>query len=363
MKRVHLILKQDVTSIPPIINLVDYLIEHKYEINLISSGEIIERWKDYKSLNSFVVSQNRKNIVYKLLSWSKFRKYVKSYLIKNHSSNDQIWIGSADAAIAIGANILNNYNFSLQIHELYDDMPFYKKKLKDFCLMADQVIVPEKNRALIFRTWYQLKTTPFVLPNKPYVANVNELQLTNEVTVEIDRIKSSYKKLFLYQGMISKKRDIIPFIEVFDKGNFEKNAALILIGPIYEEHLKKIIEKANNVFYLGLFKPPMHLEITKLCDVGILTYSYVNLNNLFCAPNKIWEYTAYGLPVISNFLPGINNFITSTKSGEIVHDLTNYVEIEGKIKTLYTNYNDYEKGANELYRSLDLNRLYNSVIH
>lgn len=363
MKRVHLILKQDVTSIPPIINLIDYLIENKYEINLISSGEIIERWKDYKALNCFIVPQNRKNIVYKLLSWSKFRKYVKSYLLKNYSSNDQIWIGSADAAIAIGPKILNNYKFTLQIHELYDDMPFYKKRLKEFCLMAEQVIVPEKNRALIFRTWYQLKTTPFVIPNKPYITKENKLQLTNEVIGEINRIKSSYNKLFLYQGMISKKRDIIPFIEIFNKGNFGKNAALILIGPIYEDHLKKIIDNANNVFYLGLFKPPIHLEITKLCDVGILTYSYVNLNNLFCAPNKIWEYTAYGLPVISNFLPGINNFITNTKSGEIIHDLTNYIEIEEKIESLYTNYSHYENGANKLYESLDLKKMYNSVIH
>jgi hypothetical protein len=363
MKRVHLILKQDVTSIPPIINLIDYLIEHKYEINLISSGEIIDRWKNYKSLNCFIVPQNRKNIVHKLLSWSKFRKYVKSYLLENYSDNDQVWVGSADAAIAIGPKILKKYNFSLQLHELYDDMPFYKKRLKNFCLMAEQVIVPEKNRALILRTWYQLTTTPFVIPNKPYIAKENELQLTNEVIDEIDQIKSNYKKLFLYQGMISKKRDIIPFIDVFDKGDFDENAALILIGPIYEEHLKKLIEKANNVFYLGLFKPPMHLEITKLCDVGILTYSYVNLNNLFCAPNKIWEYTAYGLPVISNFLPGINNFITSTNSGEIIHDLTNHIEIEEKIKSLYINYNDYEKGAKVLYKSIDLKKLYNSVIH
>ena len=162
--------------------------------------------------------------------------------------------------------------------------------------------------------------------------------------------------------MISRKRDIIPFIDVFNKGAFAETAALILIGPIYEKQLEEYIKKANNVFYLGLFKPPIHLEVTKMCDVGILTYSYVNLNNLFCAPNKIWEYSAYQLPTISNFLPGINNHIQNHNSGEIIKDLKNHDEIEQKINKIILNYNHYKTGSKELYSSVDLNILYKELI-
>jgi glycosyltransferase involved in cell wall biosynthesis len=362
MKRIHIIIKQDITSIPPIINFIDFLLEHNYKLSFVSSGDIIKRWENQENLKHQKINQNRKTVFHKLLSWTKFRILIKSYLKKEYQKGDLVWIGSADAAIALGHGILDNYEYHLQIHELYDDMPFYKSRLKSFCRNAKKVIVPELNRALIFRSWYGLEETPYVIPNKPYIITESETSLPQEVVTNIDNIKKDYKILFLYQGMISKKRDIIPFIDVFNEGRFDKEAALILIGPIYEEHLKKKIKDAKNVFYLGEFKPPMHLEVTKLCDVGILTYSYINLNNLFCAPNKIWEYTAYGLPVISNFLPGINNFILDYKSGEIIDNLKNKEEVESVIKQIYNNFDLYKKGIENLYLSVDLKDIYRKII-
>ncbi|KAA6307134.1 hypothetical protein EZS27_041199, partial [termite gut metagenome] len=38
--------------------------------------------------------------------------------------------------------------------------------------------------------------------------------------------------------------------------------------------------------------------------IGIVSYAFDDLNHVFCAPNKTWEYTGFGIPMLGNNAPG-----------------------------------------------------------
>ena len=73
------------------------------------------------------------------------------------------------------------------------------------------------------------------------------------------------------------------------------------------DYLKELLIKYPDVKYLGFTVPPKHLSIVKLADIGILTYvaDSGSINPVFCAPNKIWEYAKYGIPMLCNDIPGL----------------------------------------------------------
>ena len=77
-------------------------------------------------------------------------------------------------------------------------------------------IVPEHNRAQIYRQWFQLAKTPFVLPNKTTVLfeKLKELNVekydTEKATNISEKIKehANGRRVVLYQGGISEIRQI-----------------------------------------------------------------------------------------------------------------------------------------------------------
>lgn len=68
---------------------------------------------------------------------------------------------------------------------------------------------------------------------------------------------------------------------------------------------KQICEQCPNVVYIPFIQPPYHLLATQYADIGVLTYvsSKRDLNALHCAPNKLFEYSVWGLPMIGNNIP------------------------------------------------------------
>ena len=45
--------------------------------------------------------------------------------------------------------------------------------------------------------------------------------------------------------------------------------------------------------------------MTSHAYIGAVTYTRTSFNHLFCAPNKIWEYSGAAVPMISDDLPGL----------------------------------------------------------
>jgi glycosyltransferase involved in cell wall biosynthesis len=48
-------------------------------------------------------------------------------------------------------------------------------------------------------------------------------------------------------------------------------------------------------------------------------YNFDCLNNLYCAPNKIFEYGSFGIPILANDVPGLQETVRRYSAGLCVN--------------------------------------------
>lgn len=351
---ITIILKQKLEYLPPISNLIDCLIDLNIKVNLITT-ELTEqnnlRYKN-KIYIKIINLQNFKFRPLKIFSIWYFRKIAFQYLEANNigsAENSFIWLGSAEAAMGMGKKIAN-FKYIFQCHELYDKIYHYRYTNGYYFKHSKLNICPEANRAAIFRYWYKLKVSPTVLPNTPfYHPQMINMEIEDvEIYNKIKLLKN--KKLILYMGVIAPDRDITPFIKMINQ--IGDNYHLILLGRIDGEMstVINLINENNNVTYLGQMSSPAHLQVASWAFIGILSYNFEDLNNIFCAPNKIWEYAGFGIPMISNDIPGMENLLTKYNSGLTLNfENADTEEIIDKIKLIDSNYSYMSENSRKMY--------------
>ena len=85
------------------------------------------------------------------------------------------------------------------------------------------------------------------------------------------------------------------------------------------------------------------------------------LNALYCAPNKIYEYTGLGLPVLTNDIPGLHNLVHSYECGLSI-DMDDTETISESLSELFNNYDKYQKGADSFYESVNVKKLIANIL-
>ena len=94
------------------------------------------------------------------------------------------------------------------------------------------------------------------------------------------------------------------------------------------------------------------MVFTSHAHIGILTYDPLSLNCAYCAPNKIFEYSKYGLPVLGNDIPGLRREIEGSRFGAIVDEKIEESIVEG-IKKIEDNYETFSQNAISYYEGTD----------
>lgn len=132
------------------------------------------------------------------------------------------------------------------------------------------------------------------------------------------------KKIYLYQGYLYQGRGIEVVLEAFKKLNLE-DAVLIFMGEGgLTQHIESQREYGKSVFVHPFVSGEILLRYTSSADFGIAFIEDISLSDRYCLPNKLFEYIAAGLPVITSGLPDLTNFINSNQVG--VAALSNDVE-------------------------------------
>ena len=358
--RIVYILKDNLNKRPPILSVCQHLLDSGHELTLLIRGISEETRREFEEKGAKIIlikdSSPFQSIpqIGKMISLYLFHRKVTALLKKLEF--DYVWVGSADATLTVGKALLQ-YKFILQIQELYDQQPRYRKGLAEYMRKAALVFVPEQTRAEIFRAWYSLKKTPTVLPNKPYYHPRNRnLPITvPEVQAVFDKIPKD-AKIVLYQGGVSHKRDLKPIARAIEELG-EKWALVVQCPTVDNEYFKDFI--ANYKFYRVPYVPaPKHLEITSHVHLGLVTYTHISLNNEFCAPNKIWEYSGFGLPMIGNDVSGLTRTIGNCKAGVCMNlDNITIEKIKDFLLELEENYETYSKNATAMYDALDVPKI------
>ena len=154
--------------------------------------------------------------------------------------------------------------------------------------------------------------------------NKGSQKLVCNYPVKIKNIekKISKKIRVIYLGVIHPNRQVEDLVNAFK--NLKLNIILDIVGPGDEKYINKIktkIKKHKNINVLPSIKQDHINDFLKNYDIGIAFYSNSNLNNYYCAPNKIFQYIANRLAIITNNYPGLINVVEDNNIGVCVDDV------------------------------------------
>lgn len=288
-------------------------------------------------------------------------------IVQNHISNHMHEIDVVWTTTDISARVLGSLAFKcthvMQLSELVEYVPLIKKgesrlhssRVIQMARHAAKVVVPEYNRAHIQKVWWDLPEIPRVLPNKPYPDPVCEN--TSKMREEVNLL--SGKRVLLYQGVYEADRALSSIVDALDF--LDSNYVLALMGkPVISgsAEIESLLSRSDRVIDLGFHPAPSHLEYTRLGHIGLLPYvpgksnRFSSLNALYCAPNKIWEYAMFGLPMIGSNVPGLAFEFEKNEIGLAV-DIANPYEIADAVKGIELNYQSFSTKSKSFYNDLD----------
>lgn len=285
--------------------------------------------------------------------WAEFHRQAMP-AIQVSGPDALLWVGSGDTALALGPGLWR-HRYVLQLHELYDTHPHYRLMLSRFIAKAACVVVPEAGRAGILRMWYRLRETPVVLPNK-FVCHPRSRRLDLSGVTGAAQVDNG-RKLVLYQGHVGRDRDLLPVAR-----------AAADLGPAWRFAVMgtdwggaAVLRSAcPDLLVIPHTPAPGHLRVTSHARIGVVSYAHTSLNNLFCAPNKVWEYAGFGIPMVCNDVPGLAP--VSGNGAGICADFSNTRSIAAAILELDRDYAAYSANARRLFDSVDMPAIMRAIV-
>lgn len=339
-----IITKQELQKIPPIISVAYILKDLGHNVHIISCGITNEVKEELSQRNisseeyPLVTAKNRINKIYQYL---KFRSVVKKRL--RQLEFDYLWIEAGYTIRAMGT-FFTRYKFILQISELHEGSMAVLKSIGRVIHKAKLVFMPEYNRSFIYKGLYHLNQRPIVLPNKPYyIPSVETLKKLEGKYEEYVPLFKKYK-VILYQGLITSDRDLSAFAAAIK--NIGNDYRFVLMGKDFG-CVNKYKQINPDIIHIEYITPPDYLLFTSMSYIGIMCYDPIVLNNAFCAPNKMYEYSAFGKPIVGNNIPGLK--VLEQSHLGITVEMSNSQEIIDAILCIENNYDSYSKAASVFY--------------
>lgn len=363
----------EITRFPPAINLVNALLDLGHNVTLIANevGSLPKSMLEREGL-TVVDFGKRGSRLRNLVHLATDHELIKKYLRKNKSKIDLVWTTTDISARAAGNELLE-FPYILQLSELIEYVPLLKgadshlhyRNIEKLARRASRVVVPEYNRAHIQQAYWDLPRLPKVLPNKPYPdGDINSVAIPDEMA---ERLIADGRKKLLYQGVYAGDRNLESYARAVNL--LGDDYALYIMGlPIdpgvdWFRDLSKITDR---VVDLGFVSAPNHLAATPYGYIGLLPYKaskfshYSALNPLYCAPNKIWEYSRFGLPMIGSDVPGLTGAFRDGRMGLAVDGTPE--AIADAVMVIDKDYGGFSARSKKYYDTVDVKRVVSEIL-
>jgi glycosyltransferase involved in cell wall biosynthesis len=241
----------------------------------------------------------------------------KNYQIIHCHDWDTLLVGAFAKIFSFGAKKLV-YDSHEYASEQWVGKRFYKKIVQaieySFITLADRVINVSNGIAEEYKRIYKIKKPDLILNCPPYKDVGNYDLFREKFGISKEAI------IFLYQGGLTGARNIELILNSFKKLN-DPNKVIVFLG--YGNMVEKIEEASksyNNIFYHPAVTPNELYKYTKSADLGIALLFNDCLNNYYCLPNKFFEYSMAGLPVIISNLYEIAKLQKEFDNGFILNE-------------------------------------------
>ena len=350
------ILKKGFQFYPPCLAQVLYLDDMGVELTVYhgEDSEYLNRLFEKRGISHFVLESDslRKG---KFQGATKLLKYTAEVrrILNKLPKDEIIWFGNCESAMSLGRQ-LEGRRFVLSVLELYDNDKLRDGMLDRVIRKATVVTCCEKHRAAIMKSRYRLKKLPYVMPNKPYPMEDDENHVAHvdkKIISFLEAQKQEGRKILLYQGLIDADRPLLNIAKGLRLLGDDK-ITFVILGKGDEMLLNELPSYYNNIRYLGFLPNPLHLAVTRYADIGIANYDFSCLNNVFCAPNKIYEYAQYSVPMLVSDNVGLVETVGDYGAAECV-DFSDTEEIKKGLKRIVREYETYKKNAKTFYDATD----------
>lgn len=176
---------------------------------------------------------------------------------------------------------------------------------------ADLVVAANQERARLMAEHYHLSYTPEFIRNIPSQPPNNSGENQLFTTYPALMKHSTDERLILYQGHMALSRGIGRFVESIAHLPARFKLVLAGEGPDREEIgvLANRFGLSERIIQLGHIPNRDLPFITQACDIGIVVYPFSGLNNIYCSPNKVFEYAQAGLPMIATNQPPLKAMV------------------------------------------------------
>jgi glycosyltransferase involved in cell wall biosynthesis len=226
-------------------------------------------------------------------------------------------------------------------HELYSEQEFSKREQRRWAQIeakyireCSAVITVNQSIANELKKRYSLNHV-HVIYNAERVKSIPQ---SSRRLHELLKIKAD-KKIVLLQGGVSAGRNLEILVSAMRYVTNEHIVLVILGDGLLVRKLKKIaaLQGLNARVYFHDAVPQNELlTLTASADAGVIPYQANCLNNLYCTPNKLFEFIAAGIPIIATDLPEIRNLVEGNSVG-LVGDTSSPRAMAGLIDDFFSN--------------------------
>lgn len=135
---------------------------------------------------------------------------------------------------------------------------------------------------------------------------------------------------FLVQGQFGRGRGFELLIDAWQHTDARAKLFLRGVGNAYREELMARAAARNQLGVRVFFPDPVQeselVLAASFADVGVIPYEPISINNRHCGPNKLSQYMAAGVPVLSNRLDFVEHVLREGRCG-VVADFADTADI------------------------------------
>lgn len=369
--RIITVLVGDIYFFPPALSLLNAFEHLNINSVLITTKSKKNLTLEYTKTIIDILDIDYENIstpIKKLIQMQEVSKKLWDKIDLYYTDDTIIWIITDVTIKFLGKKILKK-RYVLHLMELSEKI-YYYHKIKFLTMNENKIgnkalgiVVPEYNRAQITKAWWGLNELPFILPNKPLIKNkINKFSNIDDINAREIISKLKGKKIILYQGVMSPERPLDMLIKAVDE--YDGKYAFVVMSSgknIYSDCC------SDNYFFIPFVAPPNHLQITSNAFIGVLSYvptkgtGYSILNSLFCAPNKTFEYSMFGIPMIGNNIPGLKFLFETEGNGECFESFTKE-DICVAIDKIESDYEKYSNNSTNYYKKINYEKIVKDIL-
>jgi glycosyltransferase involved in cell wall biosynthesis len=181
---------------------------------------------------------------------------------------------------------------------------------------VDLVIAASVPRARIMHREYGAPRLPVTIMN---TARLSEAVSAPHPAAAAARRAIAAPHVIMYQGGLHPGRGLGAVIDAFALLPDSYHLVLMGAGQLHDALDSRIRAGGlgDRVHLWPAVPPDEVVAWTAAADAGVITYLPICRNNIYCAPNKLSEYAAAGLPMLAADLAGVRWFTDRYDLGEL----------------------------------------------